>query len=216
MPERRAAVRPELTRSCIDASDALKSGQVSVQTIFLLSPANLNGKRGKMLFNPEARFELANALRARDGAPLGEVYSFVSGLYFRGKASYAVRFANSQVPPGVWVITPGGGLCTLVERVTAARLQGWQKVQVSEQNPHFTAPLTRHVCVLADQAGAAARFVLLGSVASKKYVLPLLESLGPRLFYPTDFAGLGDMARGALLLRRTREGRELEYSAVRP
>jgi hypothetical protein len=192
---------------------------VSNPILFLLSPANLNGKRGKMLFNPEARFELAKALRTDEGAPLGEVYSFVSGLYFRGKAGYAAKFADSAVPPGAWVITPGGGLCTLAERVTIRRLQGWQQVQISEQNPHFTAPLLRHVCALADVAGADARFVLLGSVASKKYVLPLLESLGPRLLYPTQFAGLGDMARGALLLRCAREGRELQYtplSATRP
>ena len=167
-----------------------------------------------MLFNPEARFELAKALRTAGGAPLGEVYSFVSGLYFRGKASYATKFADSTLPPGAWVITPGGGLCALGERVTAARLQGWQQVQVSERNPHFTAPLVRHVCALADQASADVRFVLLGSVASKKYVLPLLESLGPRLFYPTQFAGLGDMARGALLLRCAKEGRELEYTPI--
>lgn len=192
---------------------------MSSPTIFLLSPANLNGKRGEMLFNPEARFELAKALRTDKGAPLGDVYSFVSGLYFRGKASYATRFADGAVPPGAWVITPGGGLCTLAERVTVARLRGWQQVRISDQNPHFTAPLMRHVCALADEAGVDARFVLLGSVATKKYVLPLLESLGPRLLYPTQFAGLGDMARGALLLRCAREGRELEYtqlSAARP
>lgn len=187
---------------------------MSEETIFLLSPANLNGKRGQMLFNSEARFELAKALRSSEGAPLGDVYSFVSGLYFRGKASYAAKFARSALPPGAWVMTPGGGLCTLDERVTVARLEGWQRVQVSEHNPHFTAPLTRHVCGLADTASAGTRFVLLGSLASQKYVVPLVAALGPRLFYPTSFAGLGDMARGALLLRCTRESRELEYSTV--
>src|SRR4051812_41724201 len=155
-----------------EAVDEQSDHCVNRQTIFLLSPANLNGKRGKMLLNPEARFELAKALRGPEGAPLGDVYSFVSGLYFRGKARYAARFAGRDVPPGAWVITPGGGLCTLAEPVTASRLQGWQQVLVSERNPHFTAPLTRHLCVLADQAGADTRFVLLGSVASKKYVLP--------------------------------------------
>jgi hypothetical protein len=185
------------------------------EKIFLLSPAKLSGKRGQMLFNPEARFGVAQALRSREGAALGDVYSFVSGLYFRGKATYASTFArSSKRPPGVWVITPGGGLCELRERVTASRLQGWQRVLVSESNPHFTAPLVRHVSELLDATSTEACFVLLGSIASRKYVLPLLEVLGPRLFYPARFEGLGDMSRGALLLRCAREGRELEYSAV--
>lgn len=182
--------------------------------VFLLSPAKLNGKRGNMLFKPEARFELAQALRSRDGAALGDVYSFLSGLYFRGKAAYATKFASSATPPGAWVITPGGGLCELTERVTTARLEGWQRVQVSESNPHFTVPLARHVSTLLDELSERVRFVLLGSIASNKYVVPLLELLGPRLLYPLAFAGLGDMSRGALLLRCAREGTELEYASV--
>jgi len=184
---------------------------VSEQTIFLLSPATLSGKRGKMLLNPQARFTLAQALQSPEGAALGEVYSFVSGLYFRGKAAYAARFASGSA--GSRIITPGGGLCRLDERVTAERLADWQRVLIGEHNPHFTAPLARHVSELADSVGAETRFVLLGSVASRKYVVPLLEVLGPRLFYPAKFAGLGDMARGALLLRCVREQRELEYTA---
>jgi len=187
---------------------------VSGENVFLLSPAKLNGKRGKLLFNPEARFELAQALRSAEGAALGDVYSFVSGLYFRGKVAYASKFASAALPPRAWVITPGGGLCELTERVTLARLEGWQRVLISEHNPHFTAPLARHVSALIDAVSVATDFVLLGSVASKKYVVPLLELLGPRLLYPTQFAGLGDMSRGALLRRCAREGRELEYTAV--
>jgi hypothetical protein len=187
---------------------------VTEQTLFLLSPAKLNGKRGKMLLNPQARFALAQALHSPEGAALGDVYSFVSGLYFRGKAAYAARFASAAAPLGSWIITPGGGLVRLDERVTAQRLADWQRVWIDEKNPHFTAPLVRHVSELLDRVGPEARFVLLGSVASKKYVVPLLEVLGARLFYPAKFEGLGDMARGALLLRCVREQRELEYTPV--
>lgn len=186
---------------------------MSGENIFLLSPANLNGKRGKMLFNPEARFDLAEALRSREGAALGDVYTFVSGLYFRGKIAYASQFGGSA-PSAIWVITPGGGLCQPSERVTLPRLQGWQRVLVSEHNPHFTAPLVRHVSELSDAVSAETNFVLLGSIGSNKYVVPLLELLGPRLYYPTQFAGLGDMSRGALLLRCVREGTELEYAPI--
>jgi len=183
---------------------------VNSENIFLLSPAKLSGKRGKMLFNPEARFALARALRSPQGAALGEVFSFVSGLYFRGKATYAVAFSGSTATAGPWVITPGGGLCKLTEPVTIQRLAGWQQVSVDESNPHFTAPLARHVSELLDATSEATRFVLLGSVASKKYVVPLLELLGTRLLYPSRFQGMGDMSRGALLLRCARAHEESE------
>lgn len=187
---------------------------MSEEHVFLLSPAKLDGKRAKMLFNPQARFELAQVLRSREGAALGDVYSFLSGLYFRGKVAYVHQFARHPTSVGAWAITPGGGLCELSERVTLSRLDSWQRVQISEHNPHFTAPLARHVSTLLDTLSQQVCFVLLGSVASNKYVLPLLELLGPRLVYPVEFAGLGDMSRGALLLRCAREGRELEYEPV--
>jgi hypothetical protein len=188
---------------------------VDASTVFLLSPVNLAGKRGQMLLNPEARFELARALRSGAGAPLGEVFSFVSGLYFRGKVSYARAFGRSSGGrDSAWVMTAGGGLCALSETVTLARLSGWQRVAINERNPHFTLPLQRHASMLLDAHDAETRFVLLGSVASNKYVAPLIEVFGPRLLFPTTFAGLGDMSRGALMLRAAREERELEYSPL--
>jgi hypothetical protein len=78
--------------------------------IFLLSPANIAGIRAAQVMSGHARSDLA--IRLRDGgAPLGEVFSFISGLYFRGKLAYARSFA--EVPPaipGAFVITAGGGL----------------------------------------------------------------------------------------------------------
>ena len=62
--------------------------------------------------------------------------------------------------------------------------------------------------------------VLLGSVASGKYVDVLLPILGDRLRYPTAFVGRGDMSRGGLMLRSAASGDELEYgpltAGVRP
>jgi hypothetical protein len=165
-----------------------------------------------MLMNPEASFALARELKEPEGAVLADVFSFVSGLYFRGKASYARTFARARGGlPAAYVLTAGGGICQLDERVTLTRMRRWQTVKVSEKNPHFTAPLMRHASELRDAHGGDARFVLLGSVASKKYVEPLLDVLGEQLLYPKDFAGLGDMSRGSLLLRAVREGRELVY-----
>jgi hypothetical protein len=183
--------------------------------VFLLSPANLSGRRGAMLFNPAAQFQLARELRSPTGAPLGELFSFVSGLYFRGKLAYARAFGHA--PPGqtaVYVISAGGGLCTADERVSLERLQGWAKVSIHHENPHFTAPLIRHASALLEQATPNTRFVLLGSVASDKYVNPLGDVFGSNLLFPARFTGLGDMSRGALLLGAVRDRHELEYAPV--
>lgn len=183
--------------------------------VMLLSPAKLSGKRGRMLFDPEAEFSVARELRSPAGAPLAEVFSFVSGLYFRGKAGYAREFARTNNGlPASWVISAGGGLCTLDERVTLERLRGWAEVSIHEENPHFTAPLYRHAAALLEAHEPSTRFVLLGSVASDKYVVPLLEIFGEQLLYPKEFAGRGDMSRGSLMLRAVSEQRELDYEPV--
>ncbi|MES1173276.1 MAG: hypothetical protein ABUL62_03025 [Myxococcales bacterium] len=166
-----------------------------------------------MLFNPAARFQMAHELRSPQGAAVGDLFSFVSGLYFRGKLAYARAFGHAT--PGqepVHVITAGGGLCNPDERVTLARLQAWAAVSIHHDNPHFTAPLVRHASALRERFEPNARFVLLGSIASDKYVRPLSDALGPSLLFPVDFAGLGDMSRGALLLNSVRDKRELAYA----
>lgn len=186
----------------------------SPPTVMLLSPARLDGKRGQLLLRAEARFALAEQLRSPSGAPLAAVFSFVSGLYFRGKASYARAFAHTPVGHAALVISAGGGLLPLDEPVTHTRLEGWARVAIHEDNPHFTAPLYRHASELLELLGERARFVLLGSLATDKYVAPLLDVFGERLLFPRELLGRGDMSRGALLLRAAQEGRELEYASV--
>jgi hypothetical protein len=167
------------------------------------------------VLNPEARFALARQLRSPGGAPLGQVFSFVSGLYFRGKATYATAFGRP--PPGLeaaLVISPGEGLRFLHEPVTLQRIRQWAGVPIDERNDRFTRPLVRNAAALERAHGATTRFVLLGSVASDKYVRPLARVFGDHLLFPSDFVGRGDMSRGALLLRAAREGRELSYQPV--
>ena len=84
--EFRAAVRP-----------ARAAGVLS--RVFLLSPASCHGERARLLLRDEACFDLALRLRG-EGAPLGEVFSFLSGLYFRGKLAYARAFAASAAAGG--------------------------------------------------------------------------------------------------------------------
>ena len=203
-------------RTAAKANDAAgRDTALAESTVMLLSPAKLSGKRGRLLFNPQAEFPLAKRLRSQEGAALAEVFSFVSGLYFRGKANYAAEFARAPAGlPAALVISAGGGLCLLDERVTLERLRGWAEVAIHEDNPHFTAPLFRHASALLEAHDATTRFVLLGSVATHKYVAPLLEIFGERLLFPRDFAGRGDMSRGSLLLRAVREKRELDYAPV--
>lgn len=184
-------------------------------TAFLLSPANLNGERAAMVLNPRASFPLARELHSREGARLGDVFSFVSGLYFRGKATYSRAFGRLPGDmSGGLVISPNEGLRFLHERVTAERLAAWSNVPIDARNPAFTEPLVGHCHELLRVMGEDARYVLLGSVATNKYVEPLAQVFHSRLLFPSEFVGRGDMSRGALLLAAARAERELEYTPV--
>ena len=75
-------------------------------------------------------------------------------------------------------------------------------------------PLEQSAMVLAREIGPDCDVVLLGSIASPKYVDVLLGVFGLRLRFPLDFVGRGDMSRGGLLLRRASDGQELEYAPI--
>lgn len=164
-----------------------------------------------------ASFPLAEQLRSEEGAPLGDVFSFLSGLYFRGKVAYAEAFARPPAGlPSALVITPTRGLVPPESHVTVAVLREFaEEGEVSLENPRFVRPLEEHTRALARAAGSGTRFVLLGSIASDKYVEVLLSLLGDRLVFPVDFVGRGDMSRGGLMLRAAADGPELEYAPVR-
>src|SRR5881397_1406126 len=86
--------------------------------IFLLSPAYAGGQRAKMILSDRAQFELARKLRGRSGATIAEVFTFLSGLYFRGKFAYATAFAQPpRGTPSVLVITPTRGLLDAATRI---------------------------------------------------------------------------------------------------
>ena len=179
--------------------------------IFLLSPANSGGERARMVLNGGATFDLAFRLQG-EGAPLGEVFSFVSSLYFRGKLAYAQTFATP--PPGVpgsLVITPSHGLVRPEKPVTLGYFE-MAEVPVNETGARYRMPLERDARLLADAAGSSSAIVLLGSIATGKYIETLLEVFGERLLFPEAFVGRGDMSRGGLLLRAARSGEELEYA----
>src|SRR5262249_14896179 len=158
--------------------------------------------------------ELAVQLRNK-GAPLGEVFAFTSSLYFRGKLAYARRFAAApQGVPGVLVITASRGLLRPETVLSAAELEEMTRGEVHHENESYLVQLVRDARRLNEQLNGSTEVVLLGSVATPKYVKPLLEIFGERLMFPAAFVGIGDMSRGGLLLKSFREGVELQYVRI--
>jgi hypothetical protein len=167
------------------------------------------------LLGERATFPLAVRFR-REGAALGELYAFLSGLYFRGKLAYAEAFAAP--PPGVpktLVITPGCGLVPPETVISLPQFQAMATIPIDVTDGRYLRPLVEHARIVDEACGAGCALILLGSIASAKYIGPLLEIFGDRLLFPGEFVGRGDMSRGGLMLRCARAGIELDYLPVR-
>lgn len=183
--------------------------------IFLLSPAYAGGQRARMILSDRAQFELARKLRDKQGVPIADVFTFLSGLYFRGKIAYATRFALPPPEvPGVFVITPTRGLVDAGTRIRLDDLREFATVDIHKDDPRYRAPLERDARVLTRKLPPHSEIILLGSIATGKYVNVLLASFGERLRFPIDFVGRGDMSRGGLMLRCAVDRQELSYVAV--
>jgi hypothetical protein len=182
--------------------------------VFLLSPANSGGKRARMLVRRAAAFPLALQLRD-SGAPLADVFTFMSGLYFRGKVAYTRAFANP--PTGVaggMVITTSRGLVPMDEVVSIEDIEEFARVPIGVGSEPYRSALERTSCELSGRLDACADeavVVLLGSIATGKYIDLLADVFGPRLRFPAEFIGRGDMSRGGLMLRCADDARELDY-----
>ena len=203
-----------------DTKDTKVRFELAMSCVFLLSPANCNGRRAKQALSPKASFALAAELRSKDGASLGEFFSFISGLYFRGKLTYARRFAQPPEPghpvvgDGVHVITPNAGLRAADTRVTHEAVRAFARGDVDAANARYRRPLEVSARALLAEIGPDCDVVLLGSIASPKYVDVLTGIFGERLRFPAAFVGRGDMSRGGLMLRHASDGIELEYIPV--
>jgi hypothetical protein len=183
--------------------------------VFILSPANSGGERANLLFNPRAGFELARRLQRGARVPLAEIFSFLSGLYFRGKATYARHFGR---PPenlkAAYVITSNQGLMPADEAIDIEQLRDFSSVEIDPREARYVRPLQRHAKKLRKTAPSDCQFVLLGSIGTNKYAEILVECLGEQLHFPSSFVGRGDMSRGGLLLRCVAENKELEYVPI--
>jgi hypothetical protein len=159
------------------------------------------------VLSPKATFSVAARLRS-EGVPIGELFAHMSGLYFRGKITYARTFGRA------FVITPDQGLVPAETTITSELLLRFADADIDPRNPGYRMPLERTARALDDETGANAQFVLLGSIASDKYVQVLSAIFGQRLVFPATFVGRGDMSRGGVLLRAAASSEELEYTPV--
>ncbi|HEX5069348.1 MAG TPA: hypothetical protein VFV78_03965 [Vicinamibacterales bacterium] len=182
--------------------------------IFLLSPAFCGGRRAAILLRPGSQVPIARKLQA-GGLTLGEAFSFLSGLYFRGKLTYAQTFGTApDRGAGTLVITPSRGLMRPDTLIDAELLREFAAADVSTENSIYRVPLDRDASMLLARVRASTPIVLLGSIATGKYVDVLAPWFGKRLLYPSAFVGRGDMSRGGLLLRHAKAGEELAYERL--
>jgi hypothetical protein len=186
-----------------------------VSRVFLLSPAKSGGKRAELILNPRAGFDLARRLHRGEAVPVSEIFTFLSGLYFRGKIAYSRTFAHPpRGTPGVFVITTNRGLIPAETPLTLEELRAFSDVDIDHMDARYRAPIERDARKIALKLRDRDDAILLGSIGTKKYVDVLVSVFGARLKFPIDFVGRGDMSRGGLLLRRTVDREELDYAPV--
>jgi hypothetical protein len=139
----------------------------------------------------------------------------MSGLYFRGKLAYARAFAHApDGQAGVLIITSNRGFVSADALVTTEELSSYSNVPIDARDERYRQPLIRDALALANSSSNNSSIVLLGSIASGKYVDHLLPIFGNRLHFPHEFVGRGDMSRGGLLLRSVAANRLLTHIPV--
>jgi hypothetical protein len=179
--------------------------------VFLLSPASCSGIRAKQLMRDAAAFPLAERVR-NGGAPVSEVFAHLSALYFRGKVAYVEAFGAA--PKGMapaYVITSSRGLIRLDSTIGLDDLREFAAVPIGADSQRYLEPLRSTAEAVAGQIGRRTPVILLGSIATGKYVDALQGVFGSRLRFPSAFVGRGDMSRGGLMLRCAESGQEMEY-----
>jgi hypothetical protein len=182
-----------------------------MKRVFVLSPANCNGLRAHWVLRKNSQCDIAQRLHG-EGAALGEVFSFLSALYFRGKLTYARTFAEPPPDcPGIFIITPTAGLLPPDTIIRVPRLRGFSRGRIHTEDRLYGNALRRTAKRLAARMGSDSELVLLGSLATGKYLDILMPVFENRLRVPEEFIGRGDMSRGGLLLRCVRDKQQLNY-----
>ena len=177
------------------------------QRIFLLSPAHCGGRRAQMLVNETARFELATRLR-ESGATIGEIFAFLSGLYFRGKLAYSVAFARPPAGwPGALVITTNRGLVPPETAMTLTELRDLGTVSIEAAEPRYAgrSAATQH----ASPRSPTVRWCFLAASPVENMWIPSSRCL-VIVFVFRPSSSVGHMSRGGLMLRCAASGQELD------
>jgi len=101
------------------------------------------------LLRDQAALALAVRL-CNEGVALGEAFSFMSGLYFRGKLSYAERFVQAaNGMPKTLVITAGRSLMAPQTIIRAIDLAHFASVPIGHQVAAYFDPLSLDALELA-------------------------------------------------------------------
>lgn len=147
---------------------------------------------------------------------LGEAFSRISALYFRGKLAYARHFGNGSASvDAVQVITPSRGLLPAGADVTPELLDEFASTPIGADEPAYREALANSLGLLSEKVGPVGEFVFLGSLATPKYTDVLVERLGRSVFTPEAFVGMGNMKRGSILLRAVEAGTPLPLLPLR-
>lgn len=147
---------------------------------------------------------------------LGEAFSRISALYFWGKLAYARHFGRGRPHlEAVQIITPSRGLMAANAPVTAQLLDEFADTAIGAAEARYRDALTESLVRLTEEAGEAAEFVFLGSLATPKYTSLLIEQLGAAVLTPASFVGMGNMRRGSVLLRSVDEELPLRLVSLR-
>src|SRR4029077_8218457 len=102
-----------------------------------------------------------------DGAPLGDLFAYMSGLYFRGKLAYARRVArpaepdNPVVGSAIHIITANAGLRSPDTLVTRAAVQAFGKGDIDAGNAQYRRPLEASARALLAEVGTDCEGILL-------------------------------------------------------
>src|SRR5262249_23320689 len=137
-------------------------------------------------------------------------------LFLRAKGSSARDYAahkevdNRIIGAGVHVITTNAGLRSPDTRVTRSAIRQFAAEDIDPDNRAYRRPLEQSARSLRREIGDC-EVVLLGSIASPKYVDALLQIFAARLVFPAAFGGGGAMSGGGLLLRHAPATAELSY-----
>ena len=139
--------------------------------------------------------------------------AWLSALYFRGKLAYARAFADpSPGAASALVMAPGLGLHPPEALIGVAHLTAMGNTEV--ESAEFVRQLRADANRIKKELRADTEIVLLGSIASGKYVDTLIDVFGARLVFPAEFVGRGDMSRGGMMLRAARAGEPLAYAML--